>query len=127
MNAAVAGNDHELETIGSLDAAAGGGGMGGFMLNDGVETMEDISSMLFGDTFINLRVEVYPNCDNDDSEFTVISSKNPFMLKLDKMILQEGYLCTYTDLPNFLCVWNRFRGSRFRDNDQGFQTLVATG
>lgn len=130
MNAAVAGNDHELETIGSPDAAAGGGGMGGFMLNDGGETMEDISSMLFGDTFINLRVEVYPSCDDDDddddSEFTVILSKTPSVLKRDKMILQERYLCTYTDLPNF-CVWNRFRGSRFRNNDQGFQTLVATG
>lgn len=84
MNAAVAGNDHGLETIGSLDAAAGGGGMGGFMLNDGGETMEDISSMLFGDTFgnqngaINLRVEVYPNCDNDDSEFTV-SHRKPLL------------------------------------------------
>lgn len=120
MNAAVAGNDHELETIGSPDAAAGGGGMGGFMLYDGGETMEDISSML---------VEVYPSCDDDDdddSKFTVISSKTPFVLKLDNMILQERYLCTYTDLPNF-CVWNRFRGSRFRNNDQGFQTLVATG
>lgn len=106
MNAAVAGNDHELETIGSPDAAAGGGGMWGFMLNDGGETMEDISSMLFGDTFINLRVEVYPSCDDDDddSEFTVISSKTPFVLKLDKMILQERYLCTYTESPQFLCL-----------------------
>lgn len=83
MNAAVAGNDHELESISSPDAAAGGGGMAGFMLNDGRETMEDISSMLFGDTFgnqngaINLTVEICPNCDNDDSEFTVISSENP--------------------------------------------------
>lgn len=98
MNAAVAGNDHELESISSPDAAAGKGGMGGFMLNDGGETMEDIASMLFGDTFgnqnvaTNLRVEIYPNCDNDDSEFTVISSKTPFVLKLDNMILQERYL-----------------------------------
>lgn len=97
MNAA-AGNDHELETIGSIDAAAGGGGMGGFMLNDSREIMKDISSMLFGDILgnkngaIDLRVEVYPNCDDDnDGEFTVISSKTPFVLKLDKMI-QEKYL-----------------------------------
>lgn len=96
MNAAVARNAYELETIGSLDAAAGGGGMGGFMFNDGGENMEDVSSMLFGDTVgnqngaINLRVEVYPHCDNDDSEFTVISSKTPFVLKLDKM-MQERY------------------------------------
>lgn len=100
MNAA-AGNDHELETIGSTDAAAEGGGMGGFMLNDSREIMKDISSMLFGDIpgnkngAIDLRVEVYPNCDDDsdDGEFTVISSKTPFILKPDKMI-QEKYLLT---------------------------------
>lgn len=75
MNTAVAGNDHELEIIGSPDAAAGRGGI----LNDGGETIEDMSSMLLGYTFCNqkgaikLRVEVDPNCDNDDSEFIVIS------------------------------------------------------
>lgn len=83
MTAAVAGNDHELESISSPDAAAVRGGMGGFMLNDGGEAMEDISSMLFGDTFgnqsgaTNLRVEIYPNCDNDDSEFLLLSHRKP--------------------------------------------------
>ena len=105
MNTAVAGNDHELETIGSLDAAAGGGGMGGFMLNDGEELIEDIWSMPFGDTFgsqsgaINSRVEIFPDCDNNDSEFTV--------LKLEKMIITR-VIATVTALTNF-CVGNRFR------------------
>lgn len=122
MNGAVAGNDHELESISSPDAS----------LNDGGETMEDISSMLFGDTFgnqngaINLRVEIYPTCDNDDSEFAVISSKTSFVIKLDKMILHERYLLIQLS-PFFALGMNRFRGSRFRNNDQGFETLVATG
>lgn len=73
MNGAVAGNDHELESISSPDAS----------LNDGGETMDDISSMLFGDTFgnqngaINLRVEIYPNCDNDEVSLLLSHRKPP--------------------------------------------------
>lgn len=87
MNAAAAGND------GSPDAAAVEGGVGGFILNDSREIMEDVASMLFGDILgnmngaINWRVEVCPNYDNDnddDGEFTLISSKTHFVLKLDK-------------------------------------------
>ena len=123
MNTVVAGNDHELETIGSPDATVGRGGM----LNDGGEIIRDISSMLFGYIFgsqkgaITLRVKVDPNCDND-SEFTVISSKSPFV---NPNIITRK-ITTYTDLPNF-CVENRFRRNRFRNNNKGFQTLVTTG
>lgn len=66
------------------DAAAEGGGVGGFILNDSREIMKDISSMLFGDIFgnkngaINLRVEFYPNYDDDNGEFTLISSESHF-------------------------------------------------
>lgn len=56
------------------------------MLSDGEETIEDTWCMLFGDKFgsqsgaIDSRLEIYPDCDDDDSEFTVIASKALFVL-----------------------------------------------
>lgn len=84
MNAAAAGNDHELERIEYPHIFALGGGVGGFVLHS-TEVMKDLSNLLFGnisgnndDEALSLGVEVYTSNDddNDDNgEFTIISLK----------------------------------------------------
>lgn len=82
MNAAAAGNDHELERIEYPHIFALGGGVGAFVLNS-TEVMKDLSNLLFGNISgnndgeaLSLGVEVYTSNDddNDDNgEFTIIS------------------------------------------------------
>lgn len=85
MNAAAAGNDHELERIEYPHIFGLGGGVGGFVLNS-TEVMKDLSNLLFGNIpgnhdgeALSLGVEVYTSNDDDDNddngEFTIISLK----------------------------------------------------
>lgn len=83
MNAAVAGNDHELERLDNPYIAAVEGGERGFVLNDSIKVMKALSSMLFGNVSGNndgeafsLGIEVYSNDGDGDGDGDSDENKN---------------------------------------------------